>query len=398
MVDPAVVDFAFSPDDEAFRRDLRAWLAAHRPARAERVPHDDASLADEVEYLRTWQRALHAAGYVGLLWPRDYGGRGARPTQQAILNQELARARAPQLINRVGINNAGPTLIAHGTEAQKRRLLPPILSGDELWCQLFSEPGAGSDLAALRTRAEPKGDVFLVTGQKVWTSYAQWAKWGILLARTDPAAPKHKGITYFILDMEAPGISIRPLRQITGSTEFSEVFLEEVPVARAHVVGEPNRGWEIAMTTLAHERGTGFAFKEQVLQKIAIEELAGLARARGLAHDPVVRQEIARGWIDVEIMNLMNCRTLTRLERGEEPGAESSLVKLFWASLTQRLHGLGLALEGPYGQLVAGSERAIDDGRWQQAFLWSRVGAIAGGTSEVQANIIAQRLLGLPRD
>ena len=391
------MDFAFSADDERFRRELRAWLAANVPARGERVPHDDVSLADEVAFLRAWQRTLHAAGYVGLLWPRAYGGRGARPTQQAILNQELARARAPQLINRVGINNAGPTLIAHGTEAQKRRLLPPILSGDELWCQLFSEPGAGSDLAALRTRAEARGDVFLVTGQKVWTSYAQWAKWGILLARTDPAAPKHAGITYFVLDMEAPGITVRPLRQITGSTEFSEVFLEEVPVDRAHVVGEVNGGWEIAMTTLAHERGTGFAFKEQVLQKIAVEELIRLARARGAARDPVARQEIARGWIDVEIMNLMNCRTLTRLERGEEPGPESSLVKLFWASLTQRLHALALALEGPYGQLVAGSPRAIDDGRWQQAFLWSRVGAIAGGTSEVQANIVAQRLLGLPR-
>jgi alkylation response protein AidB-like acyl-CoA dehydrogenase len=197
--------------------------------------------------------------------------------------------------------------------------------------------------------------------------------------------------------MEAPGITIRPLRQITGSTEFSEVFLEEVPVPRAHVIGEPNRGWEIAMTTLAHERGTGFAFKEQVLQKIAVEELVRLARARGLAGDPMVRQAIARGWIDVEIMNLMNCRTLTRLERGQEPGPESSLVKLFWAGLTQRLHGLALELEGPSGQLVGESGRAIDDGRWQQAFLWSRVGAIAGGTSEVQANIIAERILGLPR-
>jgi alkylation response protein AidB-like acyl-CoA dehydrogenase len=391
------MDFAFSPEDERFREALRSWLAAHAPERAERVPHDDASLAEEVAFLRAWQRRLHAAGYVGLLWPREYGGRGAPPTQQAILNAELARARAPQPINRVGINNTGPTLIAHGTEEQKRRLLPPILSADEIWCQLFSEPGAGSDLAALRTRAEADGDDFVVTGQKVWTSYAQWAKWGILLARTDPQAPKHRGITYLILDMESPGITIRPLRQITGSTEFSEVFLEAVRVPRANVLGTVNGGWEIAMTTLAHERGTGFAFKEQVLQRIAVEELVRLARARGRAADPVVRQEVARGWIDVEVMRLLNCRTLTRLERGQEPGPESSLVKLFWASLTQRLHQLALELEGPYAQLVAGSARAVDDGRWQQAFLWSRVGAIAGGTSEVQANIIAQRVLGLPR-
>jgi len=383
------VDFSYAPDDERFRAELRAWLAAHHPERPERVPHDDASLADEFRVLRAWQRALYDAGYVGLMWPKEYGGLGAPPVRQAIVNEELARARAPQLLNRVGINNAGPTLIAYAGEELKRRLLPPILSADEIWCQLFSEPNAGSDLAAVRTRAEPDGDVFRVSGQKVWTSYAQFSKWAILLARTDASAAKHRGLTYFILDMESPGITIRPLKQITGSTEFSEVFLDDVPVPRAHLLGEVNRGWEIAMTTLAHERGTGFAFKEQVLQKIALDEIVKLARARGRAGDPVVRQEIARGWIDVEVMRLMNCRTLTRLDRGEDPGAESSLVKLFWASLTQRLHELAMALEGPHAQRGGG--------RWQLAYLWSRVGAIAGGTSEVQKNIIAQRLLGLPR-
>jgi alkylation response protein AidB-like acyl-CoA dehydrogenase len=391
------MDFSDSAEDERFRREVRTWLAANRPATAERVPYDDASLAEEFRFLRDWQRRLWQAGYVGLLWPREYGGRGARATAQAILNQELARARAPQLLNRVGINNAGPTLIAYGTEAQKRRLLPPILSGDEIWCQLFSEPNAGSDLAAIRTLAEPDGDGFRVSGQKVWTSWAQYSKWAILLARTDPASRRHHGLSYFVLDMERPGITIRPLRQLTGSTEFSEVFLDAVPVPRDAVVGAVGQGWEIAMATLAHERGTGFAFKEQVLQKIAVEDLVALGRAHGRAADPAVRQEIARGWIDVEIMGLMNCRTLTRLERGEEPGPESSLVKLFWAGLTQRLHQLALELEGPHATLVAGSPHAIEDGRWQQAFLWSRVGAIAGGTSEVQANIIAQRLLGLPR-
>jgi alkylation response protein AidB-like acyl-CoA dehydrogenase len=391
------MDFSSSPADEAFRRGLRDWLVANRPARAERVPHDARSLAEEFAFLRDWQRRLHGAGYVGLLWPREYGGHGAPPTQQAILNQELARARAPQLINRVGINNTGPTLIAHGTEEQKRRLLPTILSADEIWCQLFSEPNAGSDLAAVSTRAEPDGDGFRVTGQKVWTSYAQFSKWAILLARSDPSLPKHRGLSYFILDMESPGITIRPLRQITGSTEFSEVFLDAVPVPRAHLVGAVNQGWEIALTTLAHERGTGFAFKEQVLQRIAIEDVIALARARGRAGDPVVRQAIAQAWTEVEIMGLLNCRTLTRLDRGEEPGPESSLVKHFWAGLTQHLHALGLALEGPHAQLVAGSAHAVEDGRWQQSVLWSRVASIAGGTTEVQANIIAQRLLGLPR-
>jgi len=383
------VDFADSPDDARFRRELRAWLAANKPARDERVPHDDASLADEFAFLRAWQRKLFDAGYVGLLWPREYGGRGAPPVQQAILNEELARVRAPQLLNRVGINNAGPTLIAHGTEAQKQRLLPPILSGDEMWCQLFSEPGAGSDLAAVRTRAEREGDHFRVTGQKVWTSYAQLSKWAILLARTNPSVAKHKGITYLIVDMTSPGITIRPLTQITGSTEFSEVFLEDVLVPASNVIGTVDQGWEIAMTTLAHERGTGFAFKEQVLARIAVDDLGVLARSHGRATDPVLRQEIARGYVDVEIMRLMNCRTLTRLERGQDPGPESSLVKLFWASLTQRLHDLALEIQGP--------DAVRADGRWAMAFLWSRVGAIAGGTSEVQANIIAQRILGLPR-
>ena len=383
------MDFSHAPADDGFRHEVRAWLAANRPARAERIPHDEASLAEEFGFLRDWQRRLHAAGYVGLLWPREYGGRGARPTAQAILNEELARARAPQLLNRVGVNNTGPTLIAHGTEAQKRRYLPKILSADEIWCQLFSEPAAGSDLAALRTRAEAEGNGFVVTGQKVWTSYAELSGWAILLARTDPSLPKHRGITYFLLDMRSRGITIRPLRQATGSTEFSEVFLDGVRVPGEQVVGAVNRGWEIAMTTLAHERGTGFAFKEQVLQRIALEDAVALARSIGRARDPVVRQEIARRWIDVEIMRLMNCRTLTRLERGEAPGPESSLMKLFWAELTQRLNELGLALEGPRGQLA--------EGRWQQTWLWSRVASIAGGTSEVQANIIAQRLLGLPR-
>src|SRR5438445_6119212 len=210
------MDFAYSPADERFRRELRAWLAANRPARAERVPHDDASLAAEVAFLRDWQQRLHAAGYVGLLWPREYGGRGARPTQQAILNQELARARAPQLLNRVGVNNTGPTLIAHGSEAQKRRFLPPILSAEEIWCQLFSEPDAGSDLASLRTRAEPDGDGFVVTGQKIWSTDAQWADMGMLLARTDPSVVPHAGVAAFILPMDRPVMEVRPSREMTG--------------------------------------------------------------------------------------------------------------------------------------------------------------------------------------
>src|SRR5215813_315843 len=266
------MDLSFTPEQEALR--LRHWLAENLPAGwGTEAFAGFASEDEETAFLRGWQARLHRAGWCGLSWPREYGGAGATSIEQAIYDEETARAQAPELINKVGVNNVGPTLMRHGTEEQKRRFLPTILSAEELWCQLFSEPGAGSDLAAIRTRAELSGDDFLVTGQKVWTSYAQFSRWAILLARTDPSLPKHRGLTYLILDMESPGITIRPLRQITGSTEFSEVFFDAVPVPRAHVVGEVNQGWEIAMTTLAHERGTGFAFKEQVLQRIAVEDL-----------------------------------------------------------------------------------------------------------------------------
>jgi alkylation response protein AidB-like acyl-CoA dehydrogenase len=300
----------------------------------------------------------------------------------------MARARAPQMMNRVGINNVGPTLIAHGSEAQRRRYLAKILSAEEIWCQLYSEPNAGSDLAAVRTRAERHGDHFVVDGQKVWTSYAQFAAFGILLARTDPAAPPHRGLSCLLVDMRSPGITIRPLRQLTGSAEFSETFFDHVMVPRENLIGPENEGWKVATTTLAHERGTAFSFKEQVLHRIYADELGELLRARGRASDPNMRQRYAARVIDVEIMRLHNCRTMTRLARGELPGAESSIVKLFWADLTQELTALALEALGPDSQLGS---------RWQQRMLWSRCASIAGGTNEIQRNIIAQRVLGLPR-
>jgi len=330
-------------------------------------------------------------------WPREYGGRGVSLTEQAIFQQEMARARAPQMMNRVGINLVGPTLIAHGNEEQKRRYLAKILSCEEIWCQLYSEPNAGSDLASLRTRAKPHGDHYRVSGQKVWTSYAQFASFGILLARTDPDAPPHRGISYMIVDMRSPGITIRPLTQITGSAEFSETFFDDVLVPRSNLIGRENDGWNVATTTLAHERGTSFPFKEQVLHKIYVDELADLLRRRGGAGDPTLRQEYAACFIDVEIMRLHNCHMMTRLARGELPGPESSIVKLFWADLTQRLGDLAMESLGPAAQLVHGDPAAEAGGRWQQRHLWSRCASIAGGTSEIQRNIIAQRLLGLPR-
>ena len=384
------MDFSYSEKETEFRLELRGWLAVNVP----RGPWP-ATLDEEAEHLTAWQRKLFDAGWAAVHWPREYGGRGASLTEQAIFQEEMARARAPQMMNRVGINLVGPTLIAHGTDEQRRRYLPKILSCEEIWCQLYSEPGAGSDLASLRTRADADGDVYRVSGQKVWTSYAQFASFGILLARTDPAAAKHKGISCLIVDMRGAGITIRPLRQITGSAEFSETFFDAAAVPRANLIGSENAGWSVASTTLAHERGTSFPFKEPVLHKIYGDELGDLLRRRGGDGNPMLRQQYAARCIDVEIMRLHNCRMMTRLARGELPGPESSIVKLFWADMTQHLGALAVDALGPAAQLIAAD--AVEDGRWQQRMLWSRCASIAGGTSEIQRNIIAQRLLGLPR-
>jgi alkylation response protein AidB-like acyl-CoA dehydrogenase len=386
------VDFSYTPEQEAFRAELRAWLRAHVP----REPVA-ATLEAEAAFLSAWQRTLYDAGWAAVQWPRDYGGRGASLAEQAIFQEEMARARAPQMMNRVGINLVGPTLIAHGTEAQRRRYLPRILSCEEIWCQLFSEPNAGSDLASLRTTAERDGDGFRVNGQKVWTSYAQFARFGILLARTDRTAPQHRGISCLIVDMRAAGITIRPLRQITGSAEFSETFFDNVFIPRDHLIGPEHEGWKVATTTLAHERGTAFPFKEQVLHKIYVDELADLIRQHGAQHDAILRQRYAAHFIDVEIMRLHNCRMMTNLSRGELPGADSSLVKLFWADLTHKLTESAMDVLGSWAQLPEAADHASGARPWQHRFLWSLCGSIAGGTSEIQRNIIAQRLLGLPR-
>jgi alkylation response protein AidB-like acyl-CoA dehydrogenase len=386
------MDLSYTPQEQAFRAELRAWLDANVP----RQPLPP-TLEEEAAFLTAWQRKLFDAGWAAVHWPRGYGGRGASLTEQAIFQEEMSRARAPQMMNRVGINLVGPTLIACGTEQQRQRYLPRILSCEEIWCQLYSEPDAGSDLASLRTRAESDGDVFRVNGQKVWTSYAQFASFGILLARTDDGAPTHRGISCLIVDMRTPGITIRPLKQITGSAEFSETFFDNVAVPNESIIGELNAGWKVASTTLAHERGTAFPFKEQVLHKIYVDELADLLRERSQQADPITRQAFAARFIDVEIMRLHNCRMMTRLARGELPGAESSVVKLFWADLTQSLSELALRSLGPAAQLPYGSSHCVADGRWQQRALWSRCASIAGGTSEIQRNIIATRLLGLPR-
>ncbi len=386
------MNLAFSRDEQAFAAEVRAWLGEHLEA-----PPRFASLDEEVAWGRQWQATLARDRWVGIQWPAAYGGRDATPVQVALLNMEYARARAPQPVNRVGVNNVGPTLLAYGTDEQKRRWLPAILDASELWCQLFSEPGAGSDLAALATRAAPADGGWLVSGQKVWTSYAQWSRWGICLARTDADAPPHRGISYLVVDMEAPGVDVRPLVQLTGEAEFNEVFLDEVFVPTDQLVGGLHQGWTVASTTLSHERGTIFAFKEQVVHEGYLEDLYALAEATGQLDDVDASDGLAQSFVDLRVLRLHNWRTLSRLSRGIEPGPETSWVKLAWTDMTQRLSAAAVDLCGAAAPLWRGADDVPADGKWQRQWLWSGAASIAGGTSEIQKNIVAERILGLPR-
>ncbi|HZP29010.1 MAG TPA: acyl-CoA dehydrogenase family protein [Acidimicrobiia bacterium] len=379
--------------DEQLRADLRAWLAHHPPPTV-----DIATTREEAETLRAWQRALYEGGWVGIHWPVEYGGRGASVTQVAIYNEELARAGAPAILGRAGVTLVGPTLVTHGTEAQRARWMRRILSGEDVWCQLFSEPGAGSDLASLSTRAVRRGDTYRVTGQKVWSSHATFADLGIALVRTDPGAPPHKGISMLAVAMDAPGVDVRPLRQMTGDAEFNEVFLDDVEVPADNLIGGENDGWRVANTTLTNERGASFIWREQVLHELAIDDLVEASVRRGATRDPVVRQRLARSWMDVRIFGLHNARTLERLARGDEIGAESSLVKLWWAGISQRLYETATDVLGADSLLAPGDADALDQGRWVRGLLATRANSIMGGTSEIQRNVVGERILGLPRE
>jgi alkylation response protein AidB-like acyl-CoA dehydrogenase len=380
------VDLALKPEDEAFAASFRAWLAEHLVR-----PPAFVDLADEIAWGQQWQATLAADRWVGVHWPYEYGGRSATPVQVALYQSEYARSQAPQPVNRVGINLVGPTLLAHGTDDQRLRYLPSILSATEIWCQLFSEPDAGSDLASLTTRADPVDGGYLLTGRKVWTSYAQFATWGLCLARTDPDAGRpQQGISAFIVDMADQGVDVRPLVQMTGDAEFNEVFLTDVFVPAEQLVGVEGQGWTVAGSTLAHERGTNFPFKEQVVHETYLARLYDEAEANGSLDDPLVADALAQSYIELGVLRLHNLRTLTRLGRGEEPGPESSWVKLMWTAMTQHL--------SETGQMVTGrDETSAQSGPWARQWLWSRAASIAGGTSEVQRDIIAGRILGLPR-
>ena len=386
------MDLTLSEDELAFRDEAREWLVAN----VETTP-GFASFDEEFEWGRRWQARLAADRWVGIHWPRQYGGRDATPVEVAIFNVEYARSRAPQPVNRTGVNLTGPTLLAHGTDAQKTRWLPGILNAEEIWCQLFSEPDAGSDLAGLTTRATDVGDGWLLDGQKVWTSYAQHSRWGIALVRTNPEAPRHRGISYLVVDMEAPGIDVRPLVTMTTEAEFNEVFFDSVYVPRDHLVGPLDQGWAVANTTLAHERGTTFPFKEQVVHEVYLDELLTLAAATGAFDDPLVSDRLVDAYVNLRVLRLHNWRTMTRLAQGEEPGAESSVVKLAWTDMTQLLSEVALDVVGPASPLWASATDNPAEGKWQRQWLWSKAASIAGGTSEVQRTIIGERMLGLPR-
>ncbi|HEY3065560.1 MAG TPA: acyl-CoA dehydrogenase family protein [Methylomirabilota bacterium] len=392
------MDFEFSEQEEAFRKEVRGWLEANLPddlrGRAfasSRADHE------EVRKLRGWQRRMAEAGYVGMDWPSEFGGRRAPITEQIILYQEMARAESPQLVNRGGVSMLGPTLMKHGTPGQQKRHLAAILTADEIWCQGFSEPNAGSDLANLQTRAVRDGDRFVVNGQKVWTSMAHVADWCFLLVRTDPAAPKHKGISFLLVDMKSPGISVRPLRQLTGEAEFNEVFFDNVAVPVEHLVGRLHEGWAVALTTLAYERDL-LTFIRHISLRNALHRLLRLVRERGRSGDPVLRQKVAELWIGEQALQLNAYRSLTKILRGGEPGPEGSTSKLFWSHLDQELALTASQVLGPYSQVKAGSRWAADDGQWEFYELLARASGIRAGTSEILRNIIGERVLGLPKD
>jgi len=393
------MDLNLSPEDRAFRDQARAWFQRNVP-RAE---------LKTLEERRAWHRTMYDAGYVGMGWPTEYGGRGATPMQQAIAADEMARANAPAPINGLGVGFIGPTIIIHGTPEQKQRYLRKILTAEEMWCQLYSEPNSGSDLASLRTRAEDKGDHFLVNGQKIWTSGGHIADWGILLARSDPGVAKHKGISCFLFDMRQPGVEVRPLKQITGSSEFNEVFMTNARAEKRDLIGRLGQGWAIAQTTLGFERG-GNALGRVTRYVTAFNQLVKATKelkrgGRPLIEDPAVRARMGRIYADLEVQRYAALRVLSALQKGDTPGAASSITKLSYTEFEKRYYELALEILGPFGQLMVAREEfeevdtsSGEPGTFATAFLWSRAGTIYSGSSEIQKNIIGERVLGLPKE
>ena len=395
------MDLNLSPEDRAFRDETRKWFESN-------VPRTELKTLEE---RRAWHRTMFDAGYVGMGWPKEYGGQAASPMRMAIVADEMARANAPAPINGLGIGFIGPTIIVHGTDWQKQRYLKKILSAEEIWCQLYSEPNSGSDLASLRTRAEDKGDSFLVNGQKIWTSGGHISDWGILLARSDTGVAKHKGISCFLLNMRQPGVEVRPLKQITGSSEFNEVFMTNARVDKADLLGRLGQGWEIAQTTLGFERG-GNSIARVTRYASAFDRLVDSARklrrgGKPLLEDAVVRSKLGRVYAEMEVQRYAALRVLSALQKGDSPGAASSITKLSYSEFEKRYYELCLEILGPYGQVTDGGleETSLDvdsssgvRSSWAYAFLWARAGTIYSGSSEIQKNVIGERVLGLPKE
>jgi alkylation response protein AidB-like acyl-CoA dehydrogenase len=393
------MDLQMTAAQQDLRAELRAWLVTNLPWEyGTEPPARSQDLAEVVAFGRRWQSMLARGRWVGVTWPEELGGRGLGATEHFLVTGERARARAPELVGRIAINLVSPTLFAHGTPAQQQRWLPPILGADELWCQLFSEPEAGSDLASLTTRARPVPGGFRVTGHKVWTSYAQFADWGLCLARSDPDAPKRQqGISCLVVDMHAEGVEVRPLVQITGDAEFNEVLLDDVFVPEEQLVGEAGNGWTVANSTLSHERGVNPRQLGIHVQLLA--ELLELAASQPAGFDDWdVRQRLAEAYIEVKLFQLHNWRTLTRLERGEHPGPEGSALKLYWSAMSQRLHETVMTVLGPAANLWQGATDNPADGMWQRSWLYYQASSIFAGTNEVQRTLVGERVLGLPRD
>jgi alkylation response protein AidB-like acyl-CoA dehydrogenase len=394
------MDLTYTPDERAFQRAVRAWLKKNVPRRERGERPVELSEPHRLTRAKAWQRKVYEAGYLAMSWPPEYGGQGADVMKQTIVNEEMVRARAPGLIGMLGVQMVGPTLITHGTEEQKRRFLPRILSAEEIWCQGYSEPGSGSDLASLRTRAELRGEEFVVNGQKIWTSGAQYADWMFCLVRTDPEAPKHRGISYVLIDMKTPGISVRPLVQMTGDAGFNEVFFEDVRVPRQNLVSELNNGWQVANATLFHERNMlGSTTRTQQIFD-ALVRLARSHRRDGQAAvaDPVVRQRLADLAIRVETMKLEAYRQLTDTLRGRSPGINASVNKLVTCELNHDLARAALEIMGTYRWLGKKDRRVRDGGTWPLDYMYALGLVIGGGTAQIQKNIIAERGLGMPRE
>ena len=391
------MDLTPTAEQRAFRAECRAWLKHNLPwDYGTGLPPMFDDLAEEVEFGRRWQHSLAEAGYVGVTWPVEYGGRAADPVFNFIVQEELARARAPELVGRIAVNLVGPCLLAHGTDAQKRRWLPGILNADRLICQLFSEPDAGSDLASLRTRADPVDGGWVLHGGKVWTSYAQFAHWGLCLARTDPGAPKRAGITVFMVDMRVPGVEVRPLRQMTGESDFNEVVFDGAFVAADQAIGPVDGGWSVATSVLAGERGTNP--RQLVIHSQLLEELVRLAGERGQADDPRTAQDLAQAFVEVRLFQLQNWRALSKHAHGRRPGAETATAKLYWSEMSQRLHATAMRVLGDEAPLWRGADGNPAGGRWQRSWLYYRAASIIAGTNEIQRNIIGERTMGLPRE